>query len=177
MILSYNELCGLVEGDVISAEYENINGTSIDVRLGDEIMIEDIHGGVIDPSIKQPLNMIKVALTDEGYILSPGEVVLACTKEIFNLPNNLSCEFKLKSSIARVFINNMLATWCDPSWGNSSLTLELKNDTRYHSILIKRNMKIGQMIFFQSNPVPHEKSYAVTGRYNNTRSVTESKGV
>lgn len=177
MILSYNELHELVEDNVISADHSQINGTSIDVCLGDEIMIEDISGGVIDPSIKQPLNMISIKMRDEGYILSPGEVVLACTKEIFNLPNNLSCEFKLKSSIARVFINNMLATWCDPCWSNSVLTLELKNDTRYHSILIKPNMKIGQMIFFESKPVPHEKSYAVNGRYNNTVSVTASKGV
>jgi len=33
------------------------------------------------------------------------------------------------------------------------------------------------MIFFESKPVPHEKSYAVNGRYNNTVSVTASKGV
>lgn len=118
--------------------------------LGDEIMIEDIRRS--DRSIHQATaehDLYK--MRDEGYILSPGEVALACTKEIFNLPNNLSCEFKLKSSIARVFINNMLATWCDPCWSNSVLTLELKNDIRYHSILIKPNMKIGQMIFLNQN--------------------------
>jgi dCTP deaminase len=107
----------------------------------------------------------------------PGQCVLASTVETFNLPEDLSCEFKLKSSIARVFLNNMLATWGDPWWHNSKMTLELKNDLQYNAILLKPNMKIGQMIFWRSESVPEDRSYKVRGQYNNTTTVTASRGV
>jgi len=57
------------------------------------------------------------------------------------------------------------------------MTLELKNDLQYNAILLKPNMKIGQMIFWRSKPVPEERSYKVRGQYNNTTTVTASRGV
>lgn len=178
MLLSYYELVGLVDCGVIDALYENINGASIDVRLDNLVLFEAAPTKfVIDPSVKESHAVTTIELKDSGFILPPGGCVLASTMETFNLPNDLACEFKLKSSIARVFLNCMLATWCDPTWHNSKLTLELKNDLKHHSILLKSGMKIGQMIFYRVKPVPTEHSYKAKGRYNNTTSVTQSKGV
>lgn len=179
MLLSYIELVELVEAGVIDANPENINGASIDVTLGDTILVEKVQYGspVIDLSKKQSPEMVSLIIDPAGYIMQPGQFVLASTQETFNLPNDISSEFKLKSSGARVALNNMLATWCDPCWYNSKLTLELNNCLQYNSILLKPGMKIGQMIFFRVTPVPEEHSYAVKGRYNNTTEVTESKGI
>ena len=38
---------------------------------------------------------------DEPFMLQPGEICLAETLELFNLPNDISCQFVLKSSRAR----------------------------------------------------------------------------
>ena len=179
MLLSYNELHELIESGVIDADPENVNGTSIDVRLDRTILVEleKKKIGIVDPSIKQSHDTVRIEMPDSGYLMPPGQCVLASTVETFNLPEDLSCEFKLKSSMARVFLENMLATWGDPWWSNSKMTLELKNELQHNAILIKPNMKIGQMIFYRSKPVPEDRSYKVRGRYNNTTTVTASKGV
>lgn len=71
-----------------------------------------------------------------------------------------------------VFVHN-----CDPTWHGSRLTLELKNVNRYHKLLIRPDMPIGQVVFFRGAPVREENSYAVNGKYNGQLKVTESKGI
>jgi len=180
MLLSYTELMELVEQGVITADPALVNGASIDVRLGDTVMVEKISHGIeqiIDLSQKEELNMILTVIPENGLVLKPNQFILASTVEEFNLPNDIASEFKLKSSIARAGLNHLLAGFADPGWHNSKLTLELKNDCEYHSLLLKAGMKIGQMIFYRVKPVPDQHSYAVKGRYNNTTEVTGSKGV
>ena len=179
MLLSYHELMELIEQKVITANPANVNGASIDVTLHEDLLIEKYQAGevVIDLSEKQAPEMVPIKLLPTGFLLHPGQFILASTNEIFNLPNDIVCEFKLKSSGARAGLNNMLATYCDPLWSNSRLTLELMNCLQYHILRLRPNMKIGQMIFYRVKPVPHEHSYAVKGRYNDTLTVTGSKGV
>ena len=105
------------------------------------------------------------------YVLLPGDFILAASVEIFNLPNNISAEYKLKSSMARIGLEHLNAGWCDAGWNRSCLTLELKNMTRHHSIELNYKDPIGQIVFFKHTPVPNDKSYAVRGRYNGDTSV------
>lgn len=177
-LLSYKELCKLVEDGVIGpVDPKAINAASIDVRLGGEIVVErnvensnhavDIHKREVFPSYILPI--------DGHYDMQPGEFILAHTLETFNLPNNICAEFKLKSSGARTGLENALATWCDCGWSNSKLTLELKNLLRYSSLRLTPGMYIGQMIFYRVEDVPVERSYATIGRYNNDNSVQQVK--
>lgn len=178
-LLSYLELCELVEKGVIeNVDPTCINGTSIDVHLGSDILTEFSYEGVFTVSLKdkEPLGMGTTRMTSDGfYLLEPGEFILAHTIEKFNLPDNISAEFKLNSSGARIGLDNALATWCDPGWHGSVLTLELKNLTRYHTIRLDVGCRIGQMIFHRSDPVPTERNYAARGRYNNDASVSSVK--
>ena len=172
MLISYNELCGFVERGVISpVDPKDINGTSIDVHLGPKILVEKpVNHMEFYPIVslrdKQNIHWMEVDITKEYYDLLPGEFILAHTVEVFDLPADISAEFKLNSSGARIGLDNALATWADPRWHGSTLTLELKNNTRYHVIRLHHGCRIGQMIFHRSEPVPEEKSYAVRGRYN-----------
>ena len=163
MLISYNRLVELVENGVINAKPEHINSASIDITL-DDILIDE-WGCEIE--------------LKEGFehIVRPGEFYLASSREIFNLPNNVAAEYKLKSSMARIGLNHLLAGWCDPGWQNSKLTLELKNVTQSQDIKLKTGMKIGQMVFWQTEPVPDNKSYAKVGRYNNQTKVTPGLGI
>ena len=178
-LLSYNELCELVEQGVIEGVREGcINGTSIDVHLGPELLVENqyVFPEVVSLRDKEQLSMFPLTLAKDGrYQLQPGEFILAHTVERFNLPDNISAEFKLNSSGARIGLENALATWCDPYWHGSVLTLELKNLTRYHTISLDNGCRIGQMIFHRSTPVPKDKGYHVRGRYNKDTSVSGVK--
>lgn len=185
MLLSYHELVKLVDSGMIDAAPENINGASIDLTLDKTLLCEvrpsskyQWHLDPIDLINKKMPNLYSVEIPeDDGYELCPGEFVLANTRETFHLPNDIAAEFKLKSSVARAGLNHLLAGFADPGWHNAKLTLELVNTLRFHKILLREGMKIGQMIFYRVSPVDQEQSYAIRGRYNNTQLVTASQGV
>lgn len=142
-----------------------LNPASLDVLLGDEIIVEnDIHYGWKKVSLDKK----------DGILIMPNTFLLASTKEVFNLPDNISCEFRLKSSRAREGWGHALAVWIDPGFNNSVLTLELKNYTRFKKLHLFAGMKIGQIIFHEHEYC--DKSYRETGRYNNDKTVMESKG-
>lgn len=178
-LLSYNALVGLVQEGVINAPLEHISGASIDITIGEDILIEKpmSQQPIIDLKSKQSLELRRHRIHSDGFRLYPGQFILATSQETFNLPNDVACEYKLKSSLARSGLQHMLAGWCDPGWNNSKLTLEIKNVTQNHILLLKPGMKIGQMVFFECEPVPDEHSYANTGQYNGQDTVTENKGV
>lgn len=178
-LLSYNELCELVEQGVISdIAPEQINGTSIDIRLGDELILEsytDNMMSTVDIAKRTNFSNYNLSIKNAPYDLGPGEFVLGHTVEKFYLPNNISAEFRLKSSGARSGLNNLFACHCDPGWNGSTLTLELHNVLRYHRSRLTSGMFIGQMLFHRVTEVPKEKDYATRGRYNKDTSVHNVK--
>jgi len=153
---------------VIPFNEELLNPASIDVLLGDHLMIED--------AMNVDLRKISIRgyTAEDPYWMRPGEFVLAETQEIFDLPEHVSGQFALKSSRARAGYSHMLAGWCDPGWHGSKLTLELQNARKMHSLPLYPGLKIGQIIFFEMSERPI-KSYAVTGHYNNDKTVSGSK--
>jgi len=179
-LISHNELCELVEQGVINAHPDNINGASIDLTLHDVIMIEDTparYSNVVSLANKENIATKEIVMDEGGYVLKPGEFILASTVEFFDLPNNISAEYKLKSSMARNGLEHLNAGFADAGWNGSRLTLEFKNMTQNHELLIKPGMKSGQIIFFKHKPVPDHASYASRGQYNGQQQVTASKGV
>lgn len=180
-LLSYNRLCELVEQNVVTnVAHDQINSASIDLTLGSQILVEQNPEEPWDRSIslreRKPLMMQPVIMGEEGYMLHPGQFILAQSRQMFNLPNNISGEYKLKSSMARIGLEHLNAGWCDAGWNGSVLTLELKNMSLYHSIIIRPGDGIGQIVFFEHEPVPADRSYAARGRYNHDTTVSGIKG-
>jgi dCTP deaminase len=174
-LLSYVELVELVDAGVIQGvERSAINAASIDVRLGMDFKFESpsVSSHIVDLSERQ-----SIAFTDgkDRAVLAPQEFILAHTLETFILPLDISAAFCLKSSIARNGLEHLNACWADAGWEYSTLTMELKNMTRYHTLMIKSGMYIGQMKFFRHTEVPEEHSYRVRGRYNGDASVSTIK--
>ena len=52
---------------------------------------------------------------DEPFMLQSGSFAWL-RHDSFNLPNDISCQFVLKSSRAQSGLNHLLAGWCDPGW-------------------------------------------------------------
>lgn len=177
-LLSANALKALIEDGIIEgARYEHINASSVDLILGDTIMVEKQEEGIINMLDKNAGHLETIVMGPQGYVVPPGGVLLAHTTEIFHLPNWLSGEYKLKSTQARNFFNHLNAGWADAGWNGSVLTLEFVNHLRYHSIRVMPGMKCGQMIFFEHEEVGEENSYATRGQYNGDKTVTAGKGL
>lgn len=175
-LLSHNELVRLVDKGVIEGVQPGaINAASIDIHLGQNIImekkLENSLMGMIDYRERESFTHIEHNMQEYGWMVLPGEFILAQSMERFNLPNDISAEYKLKSSMARIGLEHMNAGWCDAGWNGSVLTLEFKNMLQHHSIRIRPGDAIGQMVFFQHEPVSAEASYAARGRYNGDTSV------
>lgn len=161
-------LC-LEEGMVVPYDPELQNPASLDLTLGDRLMIE------VEESRELQVLGITHCTEDVPYFLKPNEFALAQTREVFNLPSHVAGQFVLKSSRARDGLEHLMAGYCDPGWSGSVLTLELHNARRYHPIPLWPGMKIGQMVFHSLASVP-EKDYSITGRYNGHLTVHPSLG-
>ena len=148
---------------------DNLNPASLDVMLGDRIMIEQ------EDSPELQIVGIQDYSKDNPFMIYPGEWFLAETREIFNLPDYVGAQFVLKSSRAREGWDHAEAGWCDPSWFGSRLTMELKNNRLHHALGIWPGLRMGQMRFMLINGKP-ETGYDKRGRYNCDLSVTASKG-
>lgn len=171
-LLSHIELVELLDTGVVEGgQYSAINSASIDIHLGKTILTEvTTNNPVVDFRKREKLPMLEIVLDEDGYVLAPREFILASTIEKFNLPSDISAEYKLKSSMARIGLEHLNAGWCDAGWNGSVLTLELINVSRHH-IRIRPGDAIGQMIFFRHRGVPVGKDYSARGRYNNDATV------
>jgi dCTP deaminase len=176
-LLSHTELVDLVDRGVITGvDYESINASSIDIHLGPKILVEANKRQTVTYAKREPLAMHEINLIAKGgWDIAPGGFLLASSVEMFNLPEDISCEYKLKSSMARIGLEHMNAGWCDAGWHGSVLTLELKNMTQFHTIRLTAGDAIGQMIFFRHAAVPADRSYAARGRYNRDDTVSMIK--
>ena len=142
---------------------ELINPASIDVTLGDEILVENDHG-----------NFTPFNISDDTFYMPPGAFILACTREFIRVPNNLECIFQLKSSRGREGYEHALAGYIDPGF-HGRVTLELSNLRRFKELPLRAGMRIGQLRFAKVDEIPM-RSYALTGRYQGDAGVQESKG-
>ena len=108
MLLSYNEICELIEQGVIEfADYNCVNSASLDIHIGDHVLLEADEGSVLVLRDRTPLKTVQHRLP---FDVLPGEFILASSREVFHLPNNISAEYKLKSSID-VYKRQAPRTW------------------------------------------------------------------
>lgn len=190
-LLSYNRLKLLVEQGVISpVDMDQVNATSIDITLGPHLLVEGRFPSAFRrPTVEKSYDMPVLNLRERTpmfttahnlelqgpFDLLPGQFILAQSAQLFALPNTISAEYKLKSSMARSGLEHLNAGWCDAGWNGSVLTLELKNMTRNHVIRLQAGDRIGQMVFFEHEAVPEDRSYAARGRYNGDTTVSGVK--
>lgn len=181
------------EGVLTNVADKLFNGGSIDIECGryyiKEAKISFLRRILIrlglakypEKSLLDKTNGRVMEIPASGIVLKPGESILLESRQMFNLPEGsedseskpIFAEYKLKSTMARNFVDAYNAGWCDAGWNNARLTIELRNCNRWHSIRITEGMRIGQMIFMRgTRAVDKELSYRTKGRYNNTIIVT-----
>lgn len=183
-LLAYPALCEIVDAGYLGnlGSRDQINATSIDVRLGEDFLLECTQQASYTVLSRPAVIVDLMARESVGYrsasgkqLLEPGQFILAHTMEVFNLPDDISAEFCLKSSMARNGLEHLNACWADAGFNNSTLTLELKNMLSQHTLLLTPGMLIGQLKFFKHEAVPEGMSYRARGRYNGDASVQPIK--
>lgn len=154
------------EGMINPFEPDLVNPASLDVRVGDTAILEWETG-------QEPINLVEYPV-DDPFWLNPGDCVLVGTLEIFNIPNHLAAQFRLKSSRGREWYDNMDAGFVDPGF-YGALTMEIKNAHPFNKLPLYPGLKMGQLTFYLLARTP-ERSYAQTGRYNGQQGAFGSLG-
>ncbi len=176
-LLSYLDLCELVETGVIDAPLSAVNGSSIDITLH-HLARREVMGSMMQTvrlGRGETIETVELDLHDE-YRMLPYSILLAASVETFNMPPWLSAEYSLKSSLGRNFLGHEMAGWIDP-WFHGTLTLELRNNNSFKKLVLDPGMPIGQVKFFRHKPVPIEHSYLTRGQYNGQNKAQPSLGV
>ena len=138
-----------------------VQPASIDVRIDRYFRLFNNHKyPVIDPSEDQPeLTQLVEVDPEEGFILHPGEFVLASTFEQVTLPDDVSARLEGKSSLGRLgLLTHSTAGFIDPGF-SGHITLELSNMATL-PIRLWPGMKIGQLCFFKMTSAA-ERPYGV----------------
>jgi len=156
-----------------------VNAASLDLRLGETIFLERNDPNTwgkptrLDYRARDKMLMREYALGNQGILILPGEFFLAHTVELCNFPDNLAALFRIKSSMGRMGLEHMDAGWVDPGF-HGALTLEFKNMTQHHAILLRPGDKIGQLIFFRGDQVAEDQSYRAKGNYNGQSGIMQA---
>ena len=155
-----------------------IQPSSIDVRLDKFFRLFDNHKyPYIDPAQDQPdLTRLVEVDPSEGFVLHPGEFVLASTLETVTLPDDLAARVEGKSSLGRLgLLTHATAGFVDPGF-SGHVTLELSNVATL-PIMLWPGMKIGQLAFFRlSSPTDSPYGSSKYGsHYQGQRGPTASR--
>lgn len=156
---------------------ECLQPASYDLHLDNKVLIFDKEKyGLID--VKKPSDALMklIDIEDDGYIIHPGDFVLANVKEITGVDNKHVGRLEGKSSLGRLgLVIHVTAGFLDA--GNKlRLTLEMVNLSGI-PIKVYKGMKIAQ-IAFEELDQPCERPYGSKGlgnKYKGDMTVTGSK--
>src|SRR3990172_9482213 len=134
---------------------EDIQPASVDVHLDNAFRVFKVSSRpYID--VREPMDDLtdEVIIGEERpFFIHPREFVLASTRQVITLPDDILAQVEGKSSLGRIgLLIHATAGFVDPGW-HGKLTLELSNVAKM-PIALHYNMKIGQLSFLRmSTPV------------------------
>ncbi len=173
------------EGNVLIVPFDDrqINSASYDVRLGNHFWREKAASGwsTLDPYDEESSNgrweavspiipgknfPMSLRPNEAVIVLQPGEFMLAHTHEFIGTTDRFLTQMcKGRSTSQRLG----LSICNDAGWGDiryaTRYTLELKNNSRFYSIILRPGQRLGQIVFIPTSGVPDEDAYDVNGKY------------
>jgi len=170
MIVTGNKLKELALSGKVQCPIGQVFPSHIDVTLAESVLFEadpNAFFKAMDTSHALPVVDLQAreTVTFESkttpHVLRPTEFALFSIREHITVPPNMTADFYMDSRLARSCLDHTIATLMLPGW-SGLLTLELKNNAKYHSLLLKEGMNIGKIVFHE-----HGLCEEYSGNYNN----------
>lgn len=151
-----------------------LNPASVDMTLHPMIRVPALpKGSVLDMREVQADHTASYEIPEGGYVIRPGEFLLASTVEWVKLPDDMVSRVEGKSSIGRVGLAvHITAGFIDPGF-EGQVTLEIANLSPW-AIKVYPHMRIAQMAFTPTESAAL-KPYSATGHYTKQTGPTESR--
>jgi dCTP deaminase len=156
-------------------EPDHLNPSSYDVTLAADIRVPNplvtrLDCRAIEPGYTDPVTIDP----DGGYVLEPGDFIIATTAEYFTLPPLLAARCEGKSSIGRIGLAvHCTAGFIDPGF-SGQVTLEIANLSPWE-IVLRSGMRIAQMAFELMASGPMRPYGMAGGHYQGQVGPTESR--
>jgi dCTP deaminase len=154
-----------------------VQPASYDLKLDKTILKPTSANAPVDLRYHDPKDFMESREIDDGYILYPGDSVLANTVEYLMVPSDMVARVEGKSSLGRLFLAvHVTAGFVDPGF-KGQITLEIVNLGKW-SVRLYPGMKIAQVNFHQmggSCSVPYGSS-ALGSHYQGQTGPVASSG-
>lgn len=155
---------------------ENLQPASLDLTLSSEIGVFENHNSAF-VDVKEKSEIVKrVEVSEkEGFIIHPGEFILADTREYIEFPLNVIGLLTGRSSLGRLgIIVHATAGFFDPGFKGTA-TLEMHNIAPL-PVRLYPGMRIAQFVFYRTEK-PASRGYAdwKGSKYAGQQGPTESK--
>lgn len=135
-------------GDRLISPFESkqVQPASYDLRLDSRILRPKSAHVPLDLRFHDPHEFMESRDISDGYILKPGDCILANTLEYLNIPDDVVARVEGKSSLGRLFLTvHVTAGFVDPGF-KGQITLEIVNLGKW-SLNLYPGMKIAQVNF------------------------------
>lgn len=189
----------LENGNIVIDPFEknNLNNNSYDICLGEYFFRERPENGVIniydeksirkmwskllrgkkfyefDENFKKFFQNSGFSNNDKIILIEPGELILAHTNEFIGGVNDVTTILKTKSSLARCGIDICGSAGMGDIGYINRWALQIKNNTKRHTIPLICGQKIGQIIFHKTDGT--KESYEKKGNYQNSSDLNDVK--
>jgi dCTP deaminase len=129
-----------------------------------------------DVSQRLGMELKNVKPDDKIILLRPGETVLAHTQEFIGGRNRVVTKMYARSSLGRNFVEVCKdAGWGDVGYFNR-WTMEVTNNSQYFTIPLVVGRRIGQMVFYEVEPLKQAPDYVSEGgKYQKSHDIEEVK--
>lgn len=120
--------------------------------------------------------LVNIQSDDEVILLRPGETILAHTREFIGGRRSVVGKMYSRSSLGRNFIE----VCKDAGWGDigyfNRWTMEVTNNSQYFTIPLVVGRRIGQMVFYEVEPLTETPDYVNEGgKYQTSQDIEELK--
>lgn len=168
MVYGNAKIQKLVDDEFIKNTYVGaINPASINLRLGNTFLVPKREQIILlGDEVEYEEHFVK---DGNYYSLSPGEFMLATTKEWIKLPKDVVAFVQGRSSIGRACLSVQNAGFVDPAFFGE-ITLELKNDGPF-PIGLTPGYPVVQLVFMDATDV----TIGYTGKYCGQKGATGSR--
>jgi dCTP deaminase len=146
-------------------DLKDVRPVGIRLHLGDELLIPEADQ-IIDLSGGDDVKHRKIIIPEGGYIIKPGEFILATTRERFQVPRDIVCHVDGRSTIARFGLSiHCTSQIVDGNFDEvRSIVLEMKNISPYN-LLIKPRLAIAMLTFTKlSTPISQQSQSQYRGQ-------------
>jgi len=204
MLLSRNAILrNLQEGHIVIDPFDDrkLKTTSYDVSLGewfwreghpdgratvhnlyDESSTRLVWKGPYQAELAQAISqrissdLANIKPSDKIILLRPGETILAHTEEFIGGRNKIVTKMYARSSLGRNFVE----VCKDAGWGDigyfNRWTMEVTNNSQYFTIPLVVGRRIGQMVFYEVEPLASSTDYVSEGgKYQMSQEIDQLK--